>query len=80
MMVHEYINKLLEPFFKIRQSKIALNQTLTLKIGVTLVLTGNPGQCVMILLTPPPPPPQETSRHFNERRSRIEAAQNCAMK
>ena len=28
---HEYINKLLKPFFKIRQSKIALNQTLTLK-------------------------------------------------
>ena len=25
--------------FKIRQSKIALNQTLTLKLGVTLVLT-----------------------------------------
>ena len=38
-MVHEYINKLLKPFFKIRQSKIALNQTITLKLGVTLVLT-----------------------------------------
>ena len=36
---HEYINKLLKPFFKIRQSKISLNQTLTLKLGVTLVLT-----------------------------------------
>ena len=32
------IAKLLKPFFKIRQSKIALNQTLTLKLGVTLVL------------------------------------------
>ena len=38
-MVHEYINELLKPFFKIRESKIALNQTLTLKLGVTLVLT-----------------------------------------
>ena len=28
-----------KPFFRIRQSKIALNQTLTLKLGVTLVLT-----------------------------------------
>ena len=36
---HEYINKLLKPFFKIRQSKIALNQTLTLELGVTQVLT-----------------------------------------
>ena len=35
----EYINKLLKPFFQIRQSNIALNQTLTLKLGVTLVLT-----------------------------------------
>ena len=33
---HEYINK---PLKQIRQSKIALNQTLTLKLGVTLVLT-----------------------------------------
>ena len=32
------IAKLLKPFFKIRQSKIALNHTLTLKLGVTLVL------------------------------------------
>ena len=37
--VYEYINKLLKPFFKIRRSKIALNKTLTLKLGVTLVLT-----------------------------------------
>ena len=29
----------MKPFFKIRQSNIALNQTLTLKLGVTLVLT-----------------------------------------
>ena len=36
---HEHINKLLKPFYKLRQSKIALNQTLTLKLGVTLVLT-----------------------------------------
>ena len=36
ILVHEYINKLLKPF---RQSKIALNHTLTLKLGVTLVLT-----------------------------------------
>ena len=35
---HEYINKLLKPIFKIRQSKIALNQTY-LKLGVTLVLS-----------------------------------------
>ena len=39
ILAYEYINKLLKPFFKIRQSKIALNQTLTLKLGVTLVLT-----------------------------------------
>ena len=39
ILVHEYINKLLKPFFKIRESKIALNQTLTMKLGVTLVLT-----------------------------------------
>ena len=38
-MAHEYINKLLNSFLKIRQSKIALNQALTLKVGVTLVLT-----------------------------------------
>ena len=37
--VHEYINKLLKTLFKIWQSKIALKQTLTLKLGVTLVLT-----------------------------------------
>ena len=37
--VHEYINKRLKPFFKIRQSKIALKQALTLKLGVTLVVT-----------------------------------------
>ena len=36
---YEDINKLLKPLFKIRQSKIALKQTLTLKLGVTLVLT-----------------------------------------
>ena len=39
ILAHEYINKLLKPIFKIRQSNIALNQTLTLKLGVTLVLT-----------------------------------------
>ena len=39
ILVHEYINELLKPFLKIRESKIALNQTLTLKLGVTLVLT-----------------------------------------
>ena len=33
------INKLLKPILKIRQRKIALNQTLTLKLGATLVLT-----------------------------------------
>ena len=37
--VHEHINELLKPFFEIRQSKIALMQTLTLRLGVTLVLT-----------------------------------------
>ena len=36
--VYECINELLKTFFKIRQSKVALNQTLTLKLGVTLVL------------------------------------------
>ena len=30
---------ILKSFFKIRQSKIALKQTLTPKLGVTLVLT-----------------------------------------
>jgi len=39
LWIHEYINKLLKAFFKIRQSKITLNQTLTIKLGVTLVLT-----------------------------------------
>ena len=39
ILAHEYINKLLKPIFKIRQRKIALNQTLTLKLGATLVLT-----------------------------------------
>ena len=34
--VHEYIN---ETVFKIRQGKIALKQALTLKLGVTLILT-----------------------------------------
>ena len=37
--VHEYINELLKPFLKFRQSKIVLKQILTLKLGVTLVLT-----------------------------------------
>ena len=36
ILVHD---KLLKPFFKIRQSKIALNKALTLKLGITLVLT-----------------------------------------
>ena len=38
---YEYIHKLLKPLFKSRQYKIALKQTLTLtlKLGVTLVLT-----------------------------------------
>ena len=35
---HEYINGT-KTLFEIRQSKIALKQTLTLKLGVTLVLT-----------------------------------------
>ena len=37
--LYEYINKPLKPLFKIRQRKIALKQILTLKLGVTLVLT-----------------------------------------
>ena len=38
LRVHEYINELLKLFLKIRQAKIALKQTLALKLGVTLVL------------------------------------------
>ena len=37
------LNKLLKPFFQIRQSKVALSQTLILKLGVTLVLTVTQG-------------------------------------
>ena len=33
------INELLKPLFKIKHGKVTLNQTLTLKLGVTLVLT-----------------------------------------
>ena len=48
-MAHEYINKLLKPIFKIRQRKIALNQTLTLKLGATLVLTVRPYQFDLLI-------------------------------
>ena len=47
---HEYINKLLKSF-KIRKSKIALNKTLTLKLGVTLVLTVTRAY---VFVNPPP--------------------------
>ena len=36
---YDYINELIKPDFKIRQSKIALKETPILKLGVTLVLT-----------------------------------------
>ena len=38
-LFHESINKLIKPWFKIRLSKISLKETLTLMLGVTLVMT-----------------------------------------
>ena len=36
---HEYINELLKPFLKLGEARLPIKQTLTLKLGVTLVLT-----------------------------------------
>ena len=36
---YEYINKLLKPFLKLGKARLPYKQTLTLKLGVTLILT-----------------------------------------